>query len=168
MNDDSLLELLRENRFLDHVDDRYLEQIAAISAACDFDDGQTVFREGEAAKHVHLVVFGTVSLEICASGAGCKRILTVGAGEVLGWSALLEHSRFAATARTLTRTQLIKIDAAQLLTLCEHNPRFGYIFMRRTVFALGARLNAAFIQLVDVYGSQLPAAMPAPEASHGK
>ena len=36
-----------------------------------------------------------------------------------------------ATARVLEPTTLLVLDARQLVTLCEHNPRFGYEFMRR-------------------------------------
>jgi CRP-like cAMP-binding protein len=168
MSDNSQLEVLRGIYFLEGLDGAHLEQIASISELCDFQAGQTVFREGDAATYIYLIVFGNVSLEVCAAGVGCKRILTAGPGEMIGWSALIDQARLTATARTLTLTQLVKVDAAQLLTLCEHNLRFGYVLMRRAVLAMGARLNATRIQLLDIYGAQMPAAASAHEASDGR
>lgn len=167
MLDASLLETLREIRFLEDLEEQHLEEIARLASVCQFDEGQTVFREGEAVKHLYLVVLGNISLECCAAGVGCKRILTVGPGEMLGWSALADRARATVTARSLTEVQLVTVDGPQLLKLCEHNPRFGFVFMRHAVQALSIRLNATHIQLVDVYGSSMPAARPL-GGSHGR
>ena len=40
--------------------------------------------------------------------------------------------------------------------LCDHDPQFGYELMRRTALALAKRLSATRMQLVNVYGDQLP------------
>lgn len=167
MLDAPLLETLREIRFLEDLEEQHLEEIARLASLCQFDAGQTVFREGQAARHLYLVIVGNLSLEFCAAGVGCKQILTVGPGEMIGWWALSDRARATATARSLSAVQLVKVDGPQLLTLCEHNPRFGFVFMRHTVQALSIRLNASHIQLLDVYGSSIPAARPALEGSHG-
>ena len=106
-----------------------------------------------------MVVFGNVSLDICASGVGCKRVMTIGPGEILGWSALLEQTRMTATARTLEITRRGRNSTPhRYLMLCEKDLEFGYEIMRRTMLALAKRLSATRMQLLDVYGSQLPAA----------
>ena len=81
-----------------------------------------------------------------------------GDGDLLGLSPLVEQSRSSATARTVTETEVIQLNAGQILTLCEHNPAFGYEFMRRAAIALSHRLSATRLQLIDVYGD--PAAAP--------
>ena len=65
----------------------------------NFPAGAVVFRQGEPATTVYWLLEGNVTLEICAPGSGCKRILTVAPGELLGWSPLLEQQRLTATAR---------------------------------------------------------------------
>ena len=91
-----------------------------------------------------------------AAAVGCKRILTLGAGEMLGWSPVLKQQRLTATARALSDIQTVELDAAQVLAFCESEPRFGYEFMRRTSLALAKRLNATRLQLLDVFGSEMP------------
>jgi CRP-like cAMP-binding protein len=69
-----------------------------------------------------------------------------------------------ATARALTPTKAISLFAAQVLALCHHNPRFGFLFMRRLAEALAARLNATRLQLLDVYKDELPTIADEPGA----
>lgn len=156
MNKDDLIDSLWGIRFLHDIGPIRLEQIARISRIRDFDEGELVFRQGDAAQYLYLVVYGNVSLEICATGSGCKQILTLGPGELLGWSSVLELTSYTARARALQATRLVEINVAQLLTICSHDPQFGYELMHRTALALAKRLSATRMQLLNVYGDQLP------------
>ncbi len=106
---------------------------------------------------MYLIVSGNVSLEVCAAGAGCKQILTLGPGELVGWSSHLGQSRYTARARTPQRARLVQLNVPQLMKICDQDPGFGYDLMRRTALALAKRLNATRIQFMNVYGDQLPA-----------
>ncbi|MCA9155961.1 MAG: cyclic nucleotide-binding domain-containing protein [Planctomycetales bacterium] len=153
----SLASQLRNSGFLGDLPDELLDALAGIGQARVFPDGAIIFRQGDPATQLYLVVDGQVALEICAAAVGCKRVLTVGAGELLGWSPVLEQGRLTATARALRAVKAIEFDGAKLLEVCERNPRLGYEFMRRVALALAKRLSATRLQLVDVYGSQMPA-----------
>jgi CRP-like cAMP-binding protein len=160
MSKDFLVETLRELQFLRDMAPEYLERIANIAHIRDYGESDVVFREGQAAEHIYLVMFGNVSLEICAASIGCKQISTLGPGELVGWSSLLDQSRYTARARTPESARLVEIDVAQLLALCDRDPQFGYEIMRRTALALAKRLSGTRMQLMDAYGTQLPAAAP--------
>jgi CRP-like cAMP-binding protein len=152
----SFIEALREIRFLHDMGPMHLEQIANISRFRDYNEGDIVFRQGDVAQHLYLIVHGNVSLEICAASIGCKQILTLGPGELLGWSSVLEQSCYTARARALDVTRLVEINVGQFLTICERDPQFGYELMRRTALALAKRLSVTRMQMLDVYGSGLP------------
>ena len=137
-----LLPIIRDIQFLHDFPDAYLEPLASVASLKEYPPGSVVFREGQKAETLFLVVTGAVSLEFCTPGLGCKRLQTVGAGELLGWSPILGLIEMTATARVLAPTTLLVIDANQLVALCEHNPRFGYEFMRRTALALVAAARA--------------------------
>jgi CRP/FNR family cyclic AMP-dependent transcriptional regulator len=156
MNNENLIETLQEIRFLHGVGQMHLKQIAGIAQMRDFKEGDIVFRQGDAAQHVYLVVHGTVSLEICAAATGCQQILTLGPGELLGWSSVLEQLSYTARARVLNTTRLVEINVAQLLGICDQDPQFGYKLMRQVATALAKRLSATRMQLLDVYGTSLP------------
>jgi len=151
MDKNPLITTLQGIRFLHDIDPGHLEQIANISQPCEFDEHDVVFREGQPADDIYLVVSGKVSLQIGAGTAGCKLIVTVGPGEILGWSSLTDHPRFAATAIATERTRMIRIDGDRLQAICDSDPQFGYEFMRRTMLALAKRVTATWTQLEDVY-----------------
>ena len=130
---------------------KYLEQIAEISQFRDFKGGDFVFHEGDAAKSMYLIVSGSVSLKICAGGMGSKQIVTLGPGELLGWSSLMNHPEFAATAVAKGPTRMVEIDGTKLHALCDADQEFGYELLRRTLLVLSKRLIATWTQLADVY-----------------
>ena len=158
-----ILEMLRGLRFLSGVGDEALKTIASVAELREVPADSVIFREGQSNSHIYLVVSGAVALEIRLTGREAKRIQTVGPGELLGWSPVLGQISMTATGRSVGPTRLIAVDGTQLATLCEHDPKFGYEFMKRTAMALATRLSATRLQLLDVYGQQLPAAAPGQE-----
>jgi CRP-like cAMP-binding protein len=158
MTETNAADTLRGIQFLRDLSEELIEQLAGVARVVEFPAGTVIFRQGDVASTLYLVVEGNVSLEVCAPGVGCKRILTVGPGELLGWSPVLEQGRLTATARSISATQTVAFSGPQVLAICEQNPRFGYEFMKRAAMALGKRLNATRLQLLDVFGTQMPAA----------
>lgn len=156
MSRNVLTRTLEKLQFLQDMSPDYLERIADIAKILDFDEHDTVFREGDPAENLYLIVNGSVSLEVCAAGTGCRQILTLGPGELLGWSAMLGGSCYTARARTPQAACLVQINVVELLKLCDQDPRFGYDLMRRTAIALAKRLSATRMQLVNVYGNEMP------------
>lgn len=164
MNKHVLVATLQGIQFLRGVSKEHLEQIAAIAEMCDFQDQEFVFQQGDNADCIYLVVFGRLSIQLDAEGPDCKQIISVGPGEMLGWSSLLDRPQLAATARAIEPTRLVRIDSAKLLKICDEDKDFGFQFMRRTTLALAKRLNATWTQLSHLHVSHfLPVAASAVE-----
>jgi CRP-like cAMP-binding protein len=153
MNTIDVARALYDIEFLHDIEPAHLEQLANIAQICHFDADDVVFREGEPAERVYLVVSGSVALQVCTGNTGPKHIVDVGPGELLGWSSLTCNHRFAATAIALQPTHMIQIDGRQLRSICDSDPEFGYEFMRRTMLALAKRLRATWTQLSEIYVS---------------
>jgi CRP-like cAMP-binding protein len=142
-----LLDELENVTFLQDLDREHLGQIALLGQLKELPGGSPVFREGQHSSCIFLLSKGHVALEMNVPGRGIIFTQTVGPGELLGWSPLLSHGPMTATAITLEPCRLIAIDAAQLLSLCEENAKFGIAFLRRTALALAERLYATRLQL---------------------
>ncbi len=153
MSKNILTKTLQEIEFLHDIAPEHLEQIAEIAHIREFDESDVVFRQGQAAESLYLVMFGNVSVEASMPGLGCRQILTVGPGELLGWSSLLEQSCYTTWARTPESARLLQIDVGRLLRICDRDPQFGYELMRRAALALAKRLNKTRNQLLDAYKS---------------
>lgn len=154
-NQGALRETLGQLEFLRGVKDEHVDELAKLGRFVDFPEGTIIFSECEPASECYLIVDGTVLLEICGA-FGCTPILTVGEGELLGWSPVLGLERVTSNARTLTQTRAIEFSGRQILTLCEQHPKFGYQFMRCTALALSKRLTATRLQLLDLFGNEKP------------
>src|SRR5690349_3786128 len=107
---DPLLPTLRSLHLLDELPDDQLSQLAGVCRTELIPAGTVIFRQGDAGSTIYFVCEGTVSLEICAPGVGCRRILTVAPGELLGWSPLLGQDHMTATARALAATTVVAAD----------------------------------------------------------
>ncbi|MDF1841503.1 MAG: cyclic nucleotide-binding domain-containing protein [Rubripirellula sp.] len=155
---------LRQCGFLRDVDEEHLSRFVQLAMPVDFVAGELILREGEAAKNVYVILSGSASLELCASGIGCRRLMTLSDGDLLSWSAVLEQTRLTATVRAISPVHGVVIDGQELLQICEDDPAFGFAFMRRVALATVNRLTAARMQLLDVFGTQMPTT---PEVNSG-
>ncbi len=151
-----LAKTLRELEFFHGIADENIERLAAISRRVDFPAHHAIFREDELANDVYLITEGRVSLIICAPKVGCRQLMEIGRGELIGWSPLVGRSRLSDTAQTLTPARAIAMDGERVLALCAENPRFGFEFMRRAAETLAERLNATRMQLFKMGGMTLP------------
>jgi CRP/FNR family cyclic AMP-dependent transcriptional regulator len=149
-------EFLRQLAFLAPATEEEIRQFAAIARSEGAPAGAVLFREGDRLRHFSIVVSGNVAIEIIGPDRRPRRIHTVGNGELLGWSPVLGSGAMTATARAITDVQLVSLDAAAVLGVCDEDPRFGYSFMKRIATAIAARLNSTRLQLLDVYGSEIP------------
>ena len=151
-----IVHILRPVEFFHDIADEYLERVAAISKIVEFPARQDIFREHEPAKDIYFIISGRVSLVICAPPLGCRQLMEVSEGELIGWSPLVGRSRLSDTARTLTPTKAIAMDGQRILSLCAEDPKFGFEFMHRAAQTLASRLTATRIQLLKMGGAHFP------------
>ena len=62
-------------------------------------------------------------------------ILTVGPGEVFGWSSLFLERPKTASARAVEPTTALALDANRLRALCDLDPGLGYVLTRRSLMS---------------------------------
>ncbi len=156
MIETSILESLRGLEFFSGIAEQYLERLAEIAQPVEFPAHCEIFREHDKAKHVYVIVTGRVSLVICQPKVGCRQLMEVGAGELVGWSPLVGRNRLSDTAWTLAPTKSLALEGSEVLALCQQVPEFGFQFMQRASQVLAERLNATRLQLFEMSGSQLP------------
>jgi len=156
MNDPPTLELLKTLAFLTPATDDELRLLIPATRCEQYPPGKMLFHEGQHIQQVYIVTTGTVALEINGPDHRPQRFQTVGSGELLGWTPILSSGPMTASARTLTDVQVVAIDGQTILKICENDPQFGFQFMRRIAAAIAARLSATRLQLLDVYGAEIP------------
>jgi CRP-like cAMP-binding protein len=162
MDDTDIIQALADSEFGSqfHRDD--LKALAADASWKRCAGGSVVFREGDRSDAFYVVHRGHVALEMCLPARGCARILTLGPGDIVAWSALLDDGLMTATAVATEDAELIRFSGAELRRLSEADVRLGYDLMRRVAEALADRLLATRLQLLDLFGHQVDDAGAAP------
>lgn len=146
-----VLQALQSLEFTKDLEPKELEKLASIATYVTFSDGATIFREGDSSELVYLITEGEVSLFTKVPGHGQVTILTLGPGQLLGWSSLFPPQRKTAGALTNAPTRAIAINALQLLDLCQSDTELGYRIMWRVADIISGRLRAAREQLLDIF-----------------
>ena len=156
MTQASILQTLQGVDFLHDMEAEHLGRLAEICRPVEFPAQHTIFSEHDVAKDVYVILKGKVSLVICLPKVGCRQLMQVGDGELIGWSPLVDRHRLSDTAFTVTPTAALAIDGEKLLALCATYTPFGYEFMHRVANVLARRLAATRQQLMQNCGFQLP------------
>jgi CRP-like cAMP-binding protein len=113
-----------------------------------------LFRAGDRADQFYVVRSGRVAVELYAPGRGPLILDTVGEGAVLDAAWLIPPFRWQFDARAVTPVRFVALDATCLRARCDEHPALGYRLMQRTAVIMQARLEAARVRLLDLYGAR--------------
>jgi CRP-like cAMP-binding protein len=144
--------LLERHRFFAGLSRSDLEFVASCAMNVRFDDGAYLAGEGDPADQFFIIRDGKVALELAAPGRGHVTIETVGESGIVGFSWLFGPHQWLFDARAIGVVRAIAMDGACLRGKCEQDPRLGYDLMQRLANVAVERLQAARLQLLDVYG----------------
>ena len=132
------------------------EDEVALIAGCGrnvhFREGETIFRQGDAADTFFVVRHGTVAVGNFVPPRGELVIETLEAGDLLGWSWVFPPYRSHFDARALSAVRATQFDGACLRDKCTADPVLGYDLMSRFAQVLIERLQWTRLRLLDIYG----------------
>jgi len=129
--------------------------LASNATLVSYDAGDLIFRENAAAQDLLLILSGSVALEMNVSGRGKVRLISLGPGDWVGWSALMGGGQMTTSALALSITHAAKFSAIELQQMCDQNPDIGYPLMKCVAQSLANRLVATRLQLLDLFSSPI-------------
>lgn len=135
---EQILEAVSAHGLLKDLDPHHLHRLAGLALEASFEPGHIVFREGDPAGFFYLILSGQVALE-----SGGEIVETLGPGDALGWSSLIEGEHKHFQARALTPVMAFAFDGAEVRRVSNDHPDFGYAITRRLLPVLAERLEAA-------------------------
>ncbi|MDJ0945270.1 MAG: cyclic nucleotide-binding domain-containing protein [Kiloniellales bacterium] len=143
---------LAEHPLFRDLNSDYVALLSECAFNVRFAEGERIFRHGEPADRFFLIRHGIVSLEIWSPTQGPLTIQTLGPGEVLGWSWLFPPYKWHFDARATEPTRAVALDGKCLRGKCDQDPKLGYEMMKRFSALIHARMQAARLQIMDIYG----------------
>jgi CRP-like cAMP-binding protein len=128
--------------FTQGMEPNQIKKLASIATEVKFDSEEAIFREGDEARTIYFIVEGQVIIESRVAGHGLVTMLTLGPGELLGWSSLFPPRRKTSSARALQPTWAVAIDTEKLQQLCQTDHLLEDSIIRRIADVIAARLKA--------------------------
>lgn len=132
---------------------RSREKLLDLAAILTFNDGQTIFHEGDHALNLYIVKSGRVSIECHIPPRGTATIRTVGPGEWFSWSALIEPRIETASGKALDDCEIVAIRGGAVMDLCREDHEFGFQIYRTLAEVISQRLIETRLQMLDMYAA---------------
>ena len=152
METTGVLEVLRETPLtagLGHPERRRLAGLCEVRRA---QPGDILLREGGETAHLGIVRSGRVALRLQVPGRGSTTVLTVEAGDVFGWSAVVPPYRATSTAIAMEPSEVLLCEARALREALNEDEDLAAALYPRLLQAVARRLEATRLQLLDVFG----------------
>ena len=133
------------------LSDEQREQVRSLGRSEQYDNGVTIFAEGEEAKKIYLVEDGRVAVESQVVRGMRLPISILHPGQAFGWSALVSPYLYTATVTTLYKTQVIAIDHKTLSGLMKSDLSLGFTIMENVASIVASRLRNLELALAGVF-----------------
>lgn len=122
--------ILSQTGFFGELTPDQLDRVAALCVVQDCDKGQQVYRIGDPASVVYVLLRGVVRHSIGHGGRNASVGDILRRGEVFGWAALTATCNVRiATASCLTPCRFLAINGGALIVLMEQDHTLGYRLM---------------------------------------
>ncbi len=139
----TVLEQLAQSTLFADLPPDTLSRLAALAEEITCAAGQALFREGEAASRVYLLLSGKVNVQV--QPIALNQPLTIVSlstpGELVGWSGFMPPSYYTASAICQQDSRLLALEGAAFNRLLDENPATGLVIMRRMAVVISQRLR---------------------------
>jgi CRP/FNR family cyclic AMP-dependent transcriptional regulator len=143
MSEQSLEQIIADNRFFAGLDEDARAFLAANAEDRELAEGKVLFHRGDKADHFYLILEGHLSLEIPAIEGPALQLQDIGPGKIAGWSWLIPPNEWRFQARASSRLHYLAFNGTEILRRSEEDPRFGYEIIRRFSSLMSERLDFA-------------------------
>ena len=135
-------EWLRKTELFGTLSESQLNTILAHSEGKSCVEGETIFKQGDKANHIYILIEGLIELSVKAEekfGLLTSKIEKEGA--VFGIPSLIEPFHYNVTATCLKTSKVLVIHAGQVKMDMEKDPKMGMEVMKRLASIYYHRLN---------------------------
>lgn len=150
-------ELLRRYTFFSGLTDTQLNKIVMLSEEIEYEEGETIFNEGDQANTIYLLLDGEVDLFFTAeedySPKTSKQFAAgeINVGEVFGVSAFIEPYTTNAEARAARDSRILRIDALTLRSQFPEDLSMAFCIMNAIARTTRDRMTGLHAQLASAW-----------------
>ena len=125
------------------LDAASLDRLAVGAERCELKRGERLFRKGDPATGMYVVVFGEINLVATTPARGARLTGVVGPGQSFGEPVMFLERPAVVDAQAATDALVLRLPADIVFAEIERNPRFA----RRMIAGLSRRIEALVREL---------------------
>ncbi|MGO9260408.1 MAG: Crp/Fnr family transcriptional regulator [Bryobacteraceae bacterium] len=142
---------LRTHAFVAGLASSQLDTLARLVSPVVFEEGDLILVDGQRSTAFYLLLSGSVAVELRTPGyAVCVQALV--AGQVFGWSALLNDQDTLFQVRARERTTALRMDGAALQAACRADPQLGSAILERILHVVAGRVRSTEQRFAEMCG----------------
>jgi len=146
------VEALKKANLFDSLSDDQLKAIAQIGEERSFKPGEEIFKQGQRAKTLYVLLDGVVTLRIKAEEEIDLMAETLKqGGDVFGTPALMSPYICNVTARCTKTTKVLAIDAAEFQKIIRQDTAIGFEVMTKLAQLYFNRLNTTRAAITNLF-----------------
>jgi CRP-like cAMP-binding protein len=115
-----------------------------------YQTGQNIFRQGQRADKVHILVEGTIEIQFKPYDGEVITVTSIHAGDIFGWSAVLGRWDYTSDAVASEDGHGLSMQGKVLREFCAEHPATGIILLERLAEVISARLRSTHEKVVDL------------------
>ena len=127
---------LRKFHCFEDLTDEQRQAVAALAEAKCFYPGHSLFEENAPGAYLYLLVDGEVEVLYTIGESGPARVDRMGAGDILGCSSLVPPYEHTSTTRSLTKIDVLAVDAKRLRELMKVDCPLGFSIQQHLMISL--------------------------------
>ncbi len=136
-------QLLAQCPLFEGLPESYLARFAALAEEVTCAAGDALFREGEEASRLYILLSGKVNVQV--QPTALTHPLTIVSlstfGQLVGWSGFMPPNYYTASAICQEDSRLLAFDGPAFNRLLEENHELGFTVMRRIAGVISQRLR---------------------------
>lgn len=123
-----------------------IERFEDLATIITVEAGIELFKSGDYAQHLYVTLDGEVELsmdvpEWWGIDTPHRKVSTAKAGQIFGWSALVEPFVYSLTAVCVTDATLARFEGSQLADLSVRDPHIGYRLLSQVLKVVSGRFH---------------------------
>lgn len=132
------------HELLNGLSEGEVDQVLALGSRVTLQAGTSLFRMGEQAESLFLIVRGRIRLTLPMLVRGKEQDILIeerSPGQTVGWSALVSPYRFTLSAGAPLETEVVALPREKLRAFCEASPGIGFKIAMNLAVVVSNRLQ---------------------------
>ena len=132
---------IQEIKFFEGIDSNVISEIENGCSAITFEEGDAIFEKGDPANFLYILEQGDIDLFIREKNHVICNLKQ--AGEVFGWSSIVEKGIFTSTSICRSSTSVLRIPKENIEDIFDRYPGAAIQFYRRLGSIFSKRMSKA-------------------------